>query len=222
MNKTHWAVLVVIGLVGAAGCTGHVTDGTGGTGGGTGAGPSSSSSGSSGTTTGHPVTCPPPEPTNHRPAAAACPTTPSTTACTTDADCAGTPTGPTGKCLAENGGYFCNYDACTSDGDCSNGGVSVCSCQGQTFGYAHQSAGNTCISANCHTDADCGAGLFCSPTVDSGCGSFYGVTGFYCHTCQDTCVNDSDCPATTTTPAGYCAFDPSVGHWACGYGFCAG
>jgi hypothetical protein len=103
-----------------------------------------------------------------------------------------------------------------------NEGTWVCSCEGQTFGYAHQSQGNTCISSNCHTDADCGAGFFCSPTVDASCGSFYGVQGFYCHTCQDTCVNDSDCAAGAGSPAGYCAFDPSVGHWACGYGACAG
>src|SRR5262249_38613105 len=134
-----------------------------------------------------------------------------------DTDCA-QPAGPIGKCGTDK---LCTYDACTTDADCAPS-AEVCSCKGQSFGYAHASLGNVCVQGNCHTDADCGAGLFCSPTVDSGCGSFYGVTGFYCHGCQDTCVDDSDCPATANSPAGYCAYDPSVGHWACGYGFCAG
>ena len=54
------------------------------------------------------------------------------------------------------------------------------------------------------------------------CGGFYGTEGFYCRTCQDTCVEDADCPPEQNGPPGYCAYDPTVGHWACGYGFCAG
>jgi hypothetical protein len=142
-------------------------------------------------------------------------------ACKTDADCTTGMPAISGKCVTTAGGMTCNFDACLQDSDCSPS-TSVCSCEGQTFGWAHTSFGNTCIPANCHADGDCGTGLYCSPTVDASCGGFYGVVGFYCHTCQDTCSNDSDCPAVGNTPAGYCAFDPSVGHWACGYGFCAG
>ena len=80
---------------------------------------------------------------------------------------------------------------------------------------------NTCVYSNCWTDADCRAGFFCSPTVALGCGSS-GVQGFYCHTGQDTCVDDSDCVGPAGSPGGYCAFDGSVGHWTCTYGACAG
>ena len=112
-------------------------------------------------------------------------------------------------------------DLCLVDGDCSDGGP--CSCKGATRGWAGSSNGNACIPGNCRIDSDCGSGGACSPTVDPGCGSFYGVVGYYCHTCTDQCVNDSDCSSNPNGgPAGYCAFDPAVGYWACGYGFCAG
>jgi hypothetical protein len=112
----------------------------------------------------------------------------------------------------------CDYNQCTTDTDCG-GSTPVCSCQGQTHGYAGSSVGSVCIPGNCNTDADCGAGGFCSPTVSPECGAFYGTQGWYCHTCQDTCINDGDC---TQQGTGYCAYDPAVGHWACGYGICAG
>jgi len=81
--------------------------------------------------------------------------------------------------------------------------------------------GAICVEANCHTDADCGSNGYCSPTVDSECGSFYGTVGFYCHTCDDTCTDDTDC-GNGQPGSPYCAYDPTVGHWACGDGFCAG
>jgi hypothetical protein len=109
-------------------------------------------------------------------------------------------------------------DECTKDADCANNGV--CSCAGNTFGWAHATK-NSCVPANCHRDADCAAGHSCSPTVSAGCGSFYGVQGFYCHTDTDRCVNDSDCPKQNGA-AGYCAYSPQVGYWSCSYGFCAG
>lgn len=112
-------------------------------------------------------------------------------------------------------------DLCLVDGDCSDGGT--CSCRGATRGWAGSSNGNVCIPGNCRTDSDCGPGGACSPTVDPGCGGFYGVQGYYCHTCADRCTSDGDCASRPDGgPAGYCAFDPAVGYWACGYGFCAG
>ena len=139
-----------------------------------------------------------------------CPPSKSTTTCTTSAEC--TELGITGTCESS----LCNFDQCTSDAQCTN---AVCSCQGDTRAYAGSSYGNTCIPGNCRTDADCGSGGYCSPTVSASCGSFYGTQGWYCHTCDDTCADDSDCTAQGT---GYCAYDPSVGHWACGYSVCAG
>ena len=111
---------------------------------------------------------------------------------------------------------MCDYDQCTTDASCPGTGTQVCSCQGQTapsqLGY-----GSNCIQANCHTDADCGPGGYCSPTYGLGCGPFFGTEGWYCHTCADTCVNDSDCPTNA-----WCEYDPVVGHWSCNTGVCAG
>ncbi|HXX70159.1 MAG TPA: hypothetical protein VEK07_23470 [Polyangiaceae bacterium] len=111
----------------------------------------------------------------------------------------------------------CSPSACLDSDDCASGGV--CSCQGSTRGYAGSSPGNVCVPANCRSDADCGPNGYCSPTVSATCGAFYGVQGYYCHHCGDACVNDSDC---SDSGSSYCAYDPTVGQWACESGFCAG
>jgi hypothetical protein len=227
MKTRIWAGLWVLGLIGSAGCSGTIggassggSTGGGNTGGGNtggGSGQSTGTTGSSTSSSGQPITCPPPEPKNHRTAEMACgPSMPAKT-CATDADCSSPAPQPAGKCVAGT----CSWNQCTQDGDCT--GNDVCVCQNQSFGWAHMSLGSVCVPANCHTDSDCGPGGFCSPTVSASCGPFYGVQGFYCHTCKDTCIDDSDCgPAWDGGPAGYCAYDPSVGHWACGNSFCAG
>ena len=79
-----------------------------------------------------------------------------------------------------------------------------------TRGGGGRSFGNECVPGNCRVDADCGAGWFCSPTVGL-VGPFYGVAGHYCHTADDTCVDDGDCIDDTY----YCAYSREVGHWAC-------
>jgi hypothetical protein len=97
----------------------------------------------------------------------------------------------------------------------------VCSCQGQSG--ADGKLASVCIPANCHTDADCGSKGYCSPSVSFMCGANFGTQGWYCHTCADTCVEDADCPADPSKgPGHYCAYDPTQGHWACGYAFCVG
>jgi hypothetical protein len=83
-------------------------------------------------------------------------------------------------------GCYCTADACQQDTDCPTGQLCVC----------HESAfvgasGNTCTPGNCRVDADCASG-FCSP-AHGGSSSCGGVTGYYCHTCGDACVNDDDC-----------------------------
>lgn len=142
---------------------------------------------------------------SHRPQAVACASTPAPTA----------PLPPYGGGNLDGG----SPDLCLVDGDCSDGGT--CSCRGSTRAWAGASNGNACISGNCRTDSDCGSGGACSPTVSPGCGSFYGTEGYYCHTCADQCLNDSEC-VNDSGVSGYCAYDPTVGYWACGYSFCAG
>jgi hypothetical protein len=80
------------------------------------------------------------------------------------------------------------------------------------------SASNVCKQGNCRTDADCGAGGYCSPTLGS-CGNYGGVVGYYCHTKRDTCVDDGDCTKNGATD---CRFDQVSGAWACAGSQCAG
>lgn len=158
-------------------------------------------------------------PTKHRDVAESCPPTrpPSITdagivgppvdagspppmgACSVDADCT---TGTNGRCqhVGQLLSPRCTYDACAQDSDCKQG--TTCHCD---------PSGNRCIESSCTTDAQC-KGRGCSPTFESSCGVFDGVRGYYCHTPNDTCINDSDCKDSTTRN---CAFDLNVGHWAC-------
>jgi hypothetical protein len=202
--------VLVAGIALVAGCGGATTS----LGPGPGPGPGGGDDG------GTPPVVPgtPGTPDQHRPQALACTPNPGTgVACTTDAECASvTPNAVPDHCFHGS----CSPDQCTSDSDCASG--TLCSCAGATRGYAGQSPGNVCIPADCRVDSDCGPGGYCSPTVSSGCGSFYGVQGYYCHRAGDACMNDEDCGGDGGMGTPYCAFDPSVGQWACGNSFCAG
>ena len=127
--------------------------------------------------------------------------------CTGDQDCS---SGMNGRCIAsEFGGpagqspSYCTYDACTNDSNCSSG--HLCACHGSSY---IGRVGNTCVVANCRVDADCGASGYCSPSRGTTqCGQS-SLTGYYCHTQQDACVNDADC-------AGICGYDPTKQSWQC-------
>jgi hypothetical protein len=132
--------------------------------------------------------------------------------CQTTADCTA-PIGPGGTSLSCVDGK-CSTDECHTDADCGDTGV--CSCRGNTFGYAHMSPGNGCVQSNCRTNADCSSGA-CEPSISFDSGPFYGIAGYYCRTLDDSCECDADC-----SPGGYCAFDATAGKWACGYTHQAG
>lgn len=118
--------------------------------------------------------------------------------------------GDNGRCLQMRFGYVCTYDECFVDSDCAS---NVCQCNGG-FG----SDANICMrQGNCLVDADCGPGNFCSPTFGD-CGSYLGTVGYYCHTEQDECVNDSDCPGA----GWYCRYDRVGERWSCSDAQCAG
>jgi len=136
-------------------------------------------------------------------------------ACKQDVDC--TDLFLDGPCV---NGACADIDHCMHDSDCP-GSTDVCSCYPQTLVMGGFSYGNACVAGNCRTDADCGPGGFCSPTVDPQCGGYRGVQGYDCHTCEDTCVDDTDC-GDGKPGSPYCAYDPTVGHWTCGTGVCAG
>jgi hypothetical protein len=133
--------------------------------------------------------------------------------CVSDGDCnpggvLGPPYPAAGRCILFQGSHRCTYDQCQQDADCAMGGV--CSCQGQSRGWSAISPGNVCVTANCRTDADCADTHDCSPSVGFDSGPFYGVGGYSCHTKEDRCGKDADCPSGQS-----CAFQSQAGVWAC-------
>jgi hypothetical protein len=125
-------------------------------------------------------------------------------ACQYDTDCTA---GMSGRCVCNaflpvtGSVTSCSYDACQSDLDCANGSSGgVCDCREGPLGSGNQSAANVCLAGNCRTDADCGSGGYCSPSNVPGCGPDWWY-GYFCHTANDTCTNDTDCPG----PNGLCA-----------------
>jgi hypothetical protein len=132
------------------------------------------------------------------------------TPCVRDEDCS---EGENGRCTDFRGSWQCTYDTCFTDAGCDQGGP--CGCE-----RAFWTDANTCLAGNCRMDTDCGGGGYCSPTF-GGCGDYTGVIGYYCHTPDDTCLDDADCISPGAGP-GYCMYHPEVAHWACGYGQCIG
>ena len=130
--------------------------------------------------------------------------------CRLDSDCT---EGDNGRCQEFRFGPECTYDGCFEDNVCEG---TVCLC-------GEGSSPNRCLSrGECQTDANCGPGGFCSPSFGD-CGSYSGVVGFYCHTPEDTCTNDSECAADPTfSDWAYCAFNPAVGAWMCSEAECDG
>jgi hypothetical protein len=130
--------------------------------------------------------------------------------CSSDADCTA---GANGRCIDYNGPIptcypnTCSYDTCFSDSDCPKD--QPCLCRGS----ADSNVANTCkAGGNCAIDSDCGPGGECSPGSTQ---YWCGVPGYFCHTAQDTCVNDSDCPANASGHAQECDYDVQAGYFAC-------
>jgi hypothetical protein len=156
-------------------------------------------------------------PKNHRPVALTCAPSPSPGACSgpaggpgaacrLDADCK---SGKNGHCALTGGGILmcgCFYDTCTNDSECSTGGP--CACQGSPY----QPIINGCAPAgNCRVDADCGPSGYCSPSSGAGCSN--SISGYYCHTSSDECVDDADC--TSSSGPRSCQYDGTKRRWAC-------
>lgn len=164
-------------------------------------------------------------PAQHRPSASACPSHANAgIPCTDSAQCTAQMPGA-GPTYCTEG--TCGPDACLTDTDCGSGEVCACAGAGSTGAGGYPGPGgdyasNTCVSAGCHVDADCGAGGYCSPSTAVSCGNMSGVVTYQCHRAGDACQSDSDCASSTGTGSAYCAFDPSVGAWACETSVCAG
>jgi hypothetical protein len=124
--------------------------------------------------------------------------------CAYDSDC--TDGGANGRCLASPGGpagCYCTYDQCQRDTDCKAGELCVCHDSTRQWG------GNTCMPGNCRIDSDCGPNGYCSPEYGwpQQCGY---VIGYYCHTKNDLCTNDSDCASNKV-----CTWVGDAGAWEC-------
>jgi hypothetical protein len=157
-------------------------------------------------------------PKEHRVGRVACPTergivTPSSDGCPVDAgsgrcaqdsDCTA---GRNGRC--ESIGICpsdCTYDECVQDSDCAN--QTPCGCRLNATDFTR------CFGAsNCATDADCGIGGYCSPSlvvraclcIGNAC-----AEGYFCHTQRDGCLDDSDCENSSA-----CVFDPVEKRFSC-------
>ena len=164
-------------------------------------------------------------PTNHRPSDAQCsqPAGPGNCGCSdctrqicvADASCIETCTsdasctkGVNGRCnhLGGSATCQCTYDECAGDSDCPSG--KTCACHGSPYMYNDN---NFCIAGNCRIDSDCGKGGYCSPSGDAS------IVGYYCHTPQDSCTNDNDCPTCSGGLANQprCVYSNSGGSWQC-------
>jgi hypothetical protein len=184
--------------------------------------------------------CNPPVPNAHQPTQIDCSTTrppgynvPSDAgpgdlpgSCTSDSQCT---TGTNPRCTPVGRQAFeteCTSDACATDAQCGSG--SICQC-GTAVDNGGRSA-NVCMAGNCQIDSDCGPGGYCSPTLDTQCGPYDGIVGYFCHRpadqcTKDECTNDSDCPPNDAgfgPSAGYCAWEPTTAKWTCAYTFCSG
>ena len=133
-------------------------------------------------------------------------------ACASDGDCGDA--GINGRCAGYLGpaGCGCTYDQCVGDIDCPAG--QTCACHGAPYMFG---SGNMCVPGNCHVDADCGTGGYCSPSPALPCNMnggdlFCQGVGYYCHTPKDECVDDSDCQGVGFPG---CVYDPSPGYWKC-------
>jgi hypothetical protein len=133
--------------------------------------------------------------------------------CTSDADCT---EGENGRCTGNaHDGWQCTYDECFADSDCASaadGAPQVCGCAA-----GPSSNNNVCLPGNCRLDTDCGAGGYCSPSLDQ-CGDY--TLGYFCHVPKDECVDDADCVASIGKADAYCAFNSDAGHWKCAAAHC--
>lgn len=201
------------GSAGSSGAAG--TAGSAGTAGAAGTSGSAGAAGTAGAAGSH-------LPADHRPSGSTCPSTrdpgyvdsicgepQSTWMCKSDADCT---EGKNGRCFGQVGGAgcmgtFCSYDQCTEDKDCPSG--IPCQCRSSTSNGA-----NVCMTgSNCQVDADCGDGGYCSPSGVSNCSM-----AWFCHTAQDTCIDDTDCAQGGNESE--CSFDTTAKRWRCGQSTC--
>jgi hypothetical protein len=158
--------------------------------------------------------------------------------CGQDSDCTG---GTNGRCLEPGPSVYtyCVYDTCFSDSDCPSN--QPCGCRASASDNRANSCltGSNCrIDTDCGLGGYCSPSqvgnlcgcmstAFCKPDAGGACyvggpgGSWTQVPcacgdscghGYFCHTPQDTCVDDSDC-----TGGNACNFDLPSQTWTCSW-----
>jgi len=137
-------------------------------------------------------------------------------ACSSHEDCTD---GDNGRCTTGLWGAndcACSYDECFSDSDCPSGKLCGCGEAGAFGLYAN----NTCVTALCHTDADCDAGLclavpyYCAYTEVE---PRHLVDRYQCATAEDECRNHGACECSDD-PTNRCApvdTEDQDGSWTC-------
>jgi hypothetical protein len=118
--------------------------------------------------------------------------------------------------FGSDGGVGGTADQCDSPAGCPSG--QSCICGYQIPGNASHKP-NQCVPAGCVTDSDCGQGGYCSPSVPPMCGS--GTFGYFCHTPDDQCDDDTDCARSGNGGyGGSCTWTGAS--WTCEQALCAG
>jgi hypothetical protein len=158
--------------------------------------------------------------------------------CSNDADCTA---GRNGRCVASYISpcrSYCSYDDCSTDTDCPEREACVCRSSGTSTAPNVCAPDSNCrtdsdcgecgfcspsIATNTACLHDLGGGAVTTCGVDfsgtgteeikidlGGCASVLSLA-YACHTLNDECTNDSDCP----TVGGYCAYVDAQERWAC-------
>ena len=129
-----------------------------------------------------------------------------TAPCSSDEECTD---GDQGRCSRVEGRAFaCTYDECDADADCGAG--RLCGCG---VGWMGQ---DRCLPDRC--DGECGD-LDCAPSW--GCNGPNGAYAdesariFACHTPEDECRTDADCPGSEFCTRGPFVSEPLFDHWEC-------
>ena len=131
--------------------------------------------------------------------------------CSKDSDCK---RGMNGRCVligdmnpARNRNA-CEYDDCFTDSDCHAHETCTCGFRSEMIAERHR-----CLPSNCRVDGDCGPNGFCSPSKRKMGSST--VEGWYCHTEDDECMNDADCPGARKMFEPYCGYSKKKERWMC-------
>lgn len=161
-----------------------------------------------------------------------------TPGCTRDADCTNGTRGRCLAYGGPACSSACTYDTCSSDSDCpsnqpcecrastSSSQPNACVTEGDCRVDADCGAGGYCSPSLVGISGSCVGAAACWPDAGGGSCSMYTPAtgwvdvpclcpvscghGYFCHTPNDACIDDSDCEAGKS-----CNYDTEAKHWSC-------